>query len=272
MTQKYKLLMCKPSFYGVSYVINPWMKEHINNVNRELAIEQWNNLFTTLVHLPCVEEIAVIEPVEGLPDMVFTANAGLIIDSVVVLSNFAYPERQREKEFYRTWFGEQRYGILELPEEVNFEGAGDALWSFWDDLWLGYGYRTDLKAHEYIRSVCPEAISLKLVNPNFYHLDTCFIPLRSPKEYDIIQYYPGAFDEKSVAIIEDFATKTIQVGLTDANNFACNALNLDKYIITNSVTLKLREQLEECGFEVIETPISEFLKAGGGVKCLVLEV
>jgi len=269
MKKKYKLLMCKPSFYGVSYVINPWMNEHVDNVDCDLAIEQWNNLFTTLVHLPCVEEIAVIEPVEGLPDMVFTANAGLVIDNIVVLSNFAYPERQPEKEFYKKWFGEQRYGILELPEEVNFEGAGDALWNNRGDLlWLGYGFRTDLKSHDYLQSICSQPISLKLINPNFYHLDTCFVPMRN----NLVMYYPDAFDSDSIRDIEGQNGLTIPIGDEDAHNFACNALNLDKYVITNSVTPKLREELEKYGAEVIETPVSEFLKAGGGVKCLVLEV
>ena len=109
---------------------------------------------------------------------------------------------------------------------------------------------------------------MKLINPNFYHLDTCFVPMRN----NLVMYYPDAFDSDSIRDIEGQNGLTIPIGDEDAHNFACNALNLDKYVITNSVTPKLREELEEYGAEVIETPVSEFLKAGGGVKCLVLEV
>ena len=263
------LLMCVPKLYEVSYVINPWMKDNLGNSSRRRALQQWEDLYEVLSGLT---DIHLVEPIAGSPDMVFTANAGLARDGVVAISSFYHPERQGEEPHFREWFHKAGYAVVDLPRETPFEGEGDALFSADGSiLWAGHGTRTLEASHVALRRLWDvEVVSLRLMDPRFYHLDTCFAPL----EDGSLLYYPPAFDEESLKKIEAVYTAEIRfaVGEEDALAFACNAVNLGKTIVLNCISADLKQELRERGFEVIQVRLDEFLKAGGAAKCLVMKL
>jgi ornithine--oxo-acid transaminase len=263
------LLMCVPKLYEVSYVINPWMKGNLGNSSRGRALQQWEDLYNVLSRLA---DIHLVEPIAGSPDMVFTANAGLARDGVVAISSFYHPERQGEEPHFRRWFQEAGYAVVDLPRDTPFEGEGDALFSADGALlWAGHGTRTLETSHAALQQLWDvEVVSLRLVDPRFYHLDTCFAPL----EDGSVLYYPPAFDEESLKRIEAVysAEKRIAVAEDDALAFACNAVNLGKTIVLNCVSAALEAELRGRGFEVIQVRLDEFLKAGGAAKCLVMKL
>ena len=263
------LLMCAPTLYDVSYVINPWMAGNVHHSSRELAMEQWQRLYEAV---RLIAGVALIEPKPGSPDMVFTANAGLQREGMVVLSSFFHEERQGEEAHFKQWFLEAGYQVVELPREIAFEGEGDALFSAdGSTLWVGYGPRTSLASHDLLRGVWPvEVRSLHLIDPRFYHLDTCFALLAG----DFVLYYPLAFDAESLKSIEAVypAEKRIVVEEADAVRFACNAILSGTTIILNTVSRSLASSLESKGFQLVQLELSEFLKAGGAAKCLVMQL
>ncbi|HVO64330.1 MAG TPA: arginine deiminase-related protein [Terriglobales bacterium] len=262
-------LMCPPTFYDVTYVINPWMDGNVNRSSRENAVRQWDGLYGALKDVARVE---LVEQQAGSPDMVFTANAGLVRKGVVALARFLHPERQGEEPHFRKWFDESGLAVLELPRDTPFEGEGDALFEADNSrLWAGHGMRSKESSHGYLRETWGvEVISLRLVDPRFYHLDTCFCPLFG----GYVLYYPEAFDGASQAKIAARypQEKRIPVEATDALRFACNAVNVGKTIVLNEVSDALVARLETHGFFVIQLPLTEFLKAGGAAKCLVLRL
>jgi N-dimethylarginine dimethylaminohydrolase len=262
-------LMCAPTLYDVDYVINPWMEGNLHGSSRERAAAQWQQLYEAITR---IADVRLIDPQPGSPDMVFTANAGLERDGIVVLSSFFHSERQGEEQHFRRWFEHAGYVVLDTPRDTPFEGEGDALFSTdGSRLWVGYGPRTALASHHRLREIWPvEVVSLHLIDPRFYHLDTCFAPL----EGGHVLYYPGAFDDPSLQKIEAFypADKRIQVDETDALRFACNAVNIGDTILLNTITPRLVAKLESRGFTPIQFDLSEFLKAGGAAKCLVMKL
>ncbi len=269
MTDSIRILMCAPDYYDVDYVINPWMEGNVHKSSRDRAVKQWDMLHHVLQDLAQVE---LITPQQGVPDMVFTANAGMILGDQVVLSRFYHPERQGEEPYFQQWFADNGFTVHELPRDLPFEGAGDALLDRqgrW--LWAGYGFRSELDSHSYLAKWLDiEVLSLRLIDNRFYHLDTCFCPLSG----GYLLYYPSAFDAYSNHLIESRvpAAKRIAIAENDAVNFACNAVNVGQNIVVNKVSDRLREQLAQTGFQVIETPLTEFLKAGGAAKCLTLRI
>ncbi|MEA5419311.1 TIGR00300 family protein [Spirulina sp. CCNP1310] len=267
MTDAIRFLMCAPDHYDVDYVINPWMEGNIHKSSRDRAAEQWHKLHHVIKDHAIVDLVA---PEKGWPDMVFTANAGLVLGQNVVLSRFLHPERQGEEPYFKAWFEANGYTVYELPSDLPFEGAGDALFDRegrW--LWAGYGFRTELDSHPMIAKwLDTEVLSLRLVDNRFYHLDTCFCPLKG----GYLLYYPPAFDAYSNHLIERRvpAEKRIAIAEADAVNFACNAVNINEIVIMNNASAGLKQRLADVGFTVIETPLTEFLKAGGAAKCLTL--
>lgn len=261
--------MCPPDHYDVDYVINPWMEGNIHKSTRDRAGEQWQKLFHLLKEYALVD---LITPQKGWPDLVFTANAGLVLGDTVVLSRFFHRERQGEEPFFKQWFTEQGYTVHELPKDLPFEGAGDALLDRdggW--LWAGYGFRSELDSHPYLAKwLDTEVLSLRLMDERFYHLDTCFCPLSG----GYLLYYPPAFDAYSNRLIEMRVPESqrLPVGEADAVNFACNAVNIEQTVILNKASQELKQQLLAVNFRVVETPLTEFLKAGGAAKCLTLRV
>lgn len=262
-------LMCPPKYFGVEYVINPWMTDNVHNTNYKLSQQQWQAFYNQLKQYAQVE---LIDPVPHLPDLVFTANAGLVKGKRCLLTRFHYPERQPEESVFERWFEKNGYKVATIPNDIFFEGAGDGLFQpDIDLLWMGYGFRSDLKARIHLeKNFAMEVIPLRLVSESFYHLDTCFCPLRD----GYVMYYPAAFDKASKIAIEKNITqdKQIFINKEDAHNFVCNAVLTNHTIFVNAISTDLKKQLEDLGYEIIVQPVTEFNKAGGANKCLTLKL
>lgn len=264
-----RILMCAPDHFEVAYVINPWMEGNVARCCGSAAMRQWDALASMIERVAHVERIA---PAAGVPDMVFTANAGLVLGNNFVLSRFRHAERQAEEPHFAKWFAANGFNILTLPEEMWFEGAGDALLDRQRRLlWLGYGHRSRKECAPLLaRFLDTEVQPLRLVNERFYHLDTCFCPL----EGGYLMYYPDAFDAVSQARIMARvpADRRIVVSHEDAFNFACNAVNSAGHIFLNRASDALVAELQSRGFAVRQTDLTEFMKAGGSAKCLTLKL
>lgn len=262
-------LMCPPRLYDVTYVINPWMAGNVHSSSRARAAEQWQYLYEAISN---IAEVLLVEPQPGSPDMVFTANAGLERNGIVALSSFAHPERQGEEQHFRRWFLDTGYTVIDIPRSTPFEGEGDALFATdGSRLWAGHGPRTAASSHQALREAWHiEVTPLRLIDPRFYHLDTCFAPL----EGGYAMYYPKAFDQASIEKIEAFypPSRRIIVTEADAVRFACNAINVGRTIILNEISRELSDQLKSRDFYAIQIQLSEFLKAGGAAKCLVMKL
>lgn len=264
-----QLLMCAPGCFQVSYVINPWMQGQVATENRVRARRQWTRLHQVL---SSVSNVSVIEPVPGLPDMVFTANAGTVLGRQVVLSRFRHDERRGEEPHFARWFADHGLCVQTLGDDVTFEGAGDALLDRSQPLlWMGHGHRTDAHAAPLLADTLDiEVQPLELVDPRFYHLDTCFCPLPGGE----LMYHPAAFAEASQRVIEARVppSRRIVVGDTDARAFACNAVAIERRIVLNRASPALGAELARHGFEVTQVALGEFIRAGGAAKCLTLRI
>ena len=261
-----RLLMCPPLYYGIEYEINPWMSRSRQS-NRELAQEQWRKLYRLLQDQLNVE-VPLVEPQKGLPDMVFTANGGLAFGNKFVVSRFRHEVRRGEAPYFDNWFRVRGCEIYELQEEEYFEGEGDMLMCG-DLLFAGYHIRSDISSHQKVADIIGrEVLSLELTNEWFYHLDTCFCPLSK----DIALFYPPAFDAYALKVLEHQIGTLIEVSEDEAKRFACNTIVIGKNVVMNDGCPEARRKLEFLGFSVFETPLSEFIKAGGSAKCLVLKV
>lgn len=258
------ILMCPPDFYGIEYEINPWMKRDVPS-DRQRAVEQWTALKSILVELGA--DVRLMEPVAGLPDLVFTANAGLVWKDVVFLSNFRHGPRQGETPVDDAWFRSQGFATEKLPDNLHFEGAGDALFCG-DTLYGGYLIRSNASAIQWVgkRMGC-RVIPLQLVDERFYHVDTCLCPIAA----DTAIYYPHAFDEYGRKALQSIP-KLIPVVPDEAARFACNAVAVGKHVVMNAGCPRLQADLEAAGYATHATPLDEFLKAGGSAKCLTLRL
>jgi N-dimethylarginine dimethylaminohydrolase len=256
--------MCPPTFFDVTYSINPWM-EPGKPIDVDLAMEQWTRLHD--LYLELGHEVDLIEPVEGLPDMVFAANGATIVDDVVLLAKFRHDERAGEVAAYRKWFGVQGCWKIREPELMN-EGEGDYRVTGRRIL-AGTGFRTDRHSHDEAQALfgCP-VISLKLVDPRFYHLDTSFAVLDDNE----IMYYPAAFSTGSRAVLRELYPDAIVATDLDAEVFGLNAVSDGRHVVLPQTATHLIGALRARGFEPIGVDISELLKAGGGVKCCTLEL
>jgi N-dimethylarginine dimethylaminohydrolase len=218
-------------------------------------------------------EVVTIDPVDGLPDMVFTANAGLVQGRTFVPSRFRFAERRGEEPRFKSWFKD--LGLRQVDVSGFHEGAGDLL--FGDPaghgqvLFAGTGFRTDADVHPKLSAILDvQVISLQLVNPRFYHLDTCFCPLPKGR----LLWFPGAFNEESIELISSLypASMRFAVSDLDASRFTCNAVAVDHGIVLNDCDPACQAWLEDQGFAVHRSGLSEFMKAGGAAKCLTLRV
>ena len=263
------VMMCAPDYFGVDYVINAWMDGNCGQVDKALAAQQWQAYKNIIEKFA---DVALIPPQPGLPDMVFTANAGLVLGEAVVVSRFVNEERQGEEPFFDAWFKDKGLKVASWPQEIPFEGAGDALWDRrLPVLWIGSGYRSDVNAPPALEKIFNrEVIQMKLVDPRFYHLDTCLCPLAG----GYMMYHPEAFARESLEALEARIPedKRIIVSKEDAAAFSCNAVDLDGHVIMNGASGALQDRLRACGFTPITTPLSEFIKAGGAAKCLTLKL
>jgi N-dimethylarginine dimethylaminohydrolase len=258
-----ELLLCPPDHYGIEYEINPWMSR-ARGAEVAVAQQQWKGLHQMLLHLDC--KVYLVEPVKGLPDMVFTANAGLAIGKKFVPSNFRHEERAGEAPHFAKWMEAHGYEVIWLPAGYYFEGEGDVLFGG-DALFCGYKFRSDVKSHHMVAEMfgCL-SISVELVDPRFYHLDTCFCPLPDGSAF----WFPPAFDEYGQRAIRDHVPDLIDVSEEEAAHFSCNAVVLDRQIVLPEGAPKLVGQLSGRGYQCHPLPMTEFLKAGGACKCLTM--
>jgi N-dimethylarginine dimethylaminohydrolase len=260
-----RILMCPPDHYGIEYEINPWMNRSLGAV-RQLAYQQWTNLRDTLVGLGVVVETMIPQP--GLPDLVFTANAGLMFRDLFLSSRFRHAVRAKESPFFEDWMQKAGYRVERLPEDYFHEGAGDALFCG-EILYAGYRQRSDAAAHQWVGAkLGVRVLPLELVNPRFYHLDTCFCPLAP----GVAIYFPDAFDHYGRRVLETHIPTLIPVAEPEAHRFGCNAVAVGKTVIHNSRCPGLAQSLAHYGFRSIEVELDEFLKAGGSAKCLTLRL
>jgi N-dimethylarginine dimethylaminohydrolase len=260
-----QILMCPPDYYGIEYEINPWMNRR-RAADRERAMGQWRQLRALLEEAGA--GISCLPAVSGLPDLVFTANAALVCGDLAVVSHFRHGQRQPEEPVYRQWFSEHGYRIYGLKAPASFEGAGDALFCG-DTLFAGYRIRSGVRAHQELGELLGcRVVVLELAQARYYHLDTCFCPLTA----DSAIYYPPAFDEYGRRALHHWIEDLIPVNSSEARRMACNAVVLGRTVVTGTGCPTLHRQLRDRGFTPHETPLDEFIKAGGSAKCLTLRL
>ena len=272
------LMMSAPDHFEVSYQINPWMDPGAWQAEgprlREAARAQWQALRDTYRSLGAVCELQ--GAVHGLPDMVFTANSGVALDGKVLLSRFLHPQRAAEEPRDRAFFESLRArGLIDelhaLPPGVKFEGAGDAIWDASRQLmWMGWGKRSDFAARDVVRQVFGvRTLSLELVDPRFYHLDTCFCVLSGGE----VIWYPAAFSAASRDLVRAVVgDRLIEAGDDDATHLGVNSVCLARDVVMGHCSAPLRERLAALGYRVHVTPLSAFNRAGGAAYCLTLRL
>jgi N-dimethylarginine dimethylaminohydrolase len=261
------VLMCRPDFFTVSYRINPWMHPE-DPTDTSLAVTQWETLYAKYLELGF--DVNLIDGLRGLPDMVYAANGGFVLDGIAYGAKFQYPERQPEGPAYMEWFAANGFTVAE-PVSTN-EGEGDFL-LVGDTIYAGTGFRSDAASHDELRKIYGrEVVTLTLVDPSFYHLDTALAVLDSDGGPGSIAYLPKAFDAASRAILEERFPDAIHVNDADAAVLGLNSFSDGKNVIIASRATDFERQLRERGFTPHGVDLSELLLGGGGVKCCTLEL
>lgn len=260
-------LMCKPTFFEVSYEINPWMDVTVAT-DADLAVAQWEVLRDT--YLSWGHTLEFIEPVAGLPDMVYAANGATVIDGLVYSARFRYAERQPEGPLYQKWFADAGF-VTHTAAEIN-EGEGDIL-MVGDAILAGWGFRTDIASHgELARLTGREVVSLELVNPHYYHLDTALTVLDSDPAHPLVAYHPAAFSPASQLVLADRYPDALHIDDADAQHLGLNAVSDGLNVVVAPGAVGLATALRERGFRPVAVDTSELLKGGGGAKCCTLEI
>ncbi|WP_204081272.1 dimethylargininase [Mycobacterium riyadhense] len=255
--------MTPPTFFAVEYAINPWMDTG-TRVDVDVATAQWERLRQTYLRLG--HAVDVVEPVAGLPDMVYAANGGFIANDVAVVAKFRFAERAGEAKAYAKWMSSVGYRPV-CTRHVN-EGQGDLL-MVGEMVLGGYGFRTDLRAHAEIgRALGKPVISLELVDPRFYHLDTALAVL----DDHTIAYYPPAFSAVARRQLHGLFPNAILVSSAEAYAFGLNAVSDGRNVVLHTAATGFAIQLAEAGFDPVGVDLSELLKGGGSVKCCTLEL
>jgi arginine dihydrolase len=274
-----RILMCAPEHFEVTYSINPWMDpaqwaREANSLGLA-ARREWKRLRQKLQSLGATIEL--VPPVKGLPDLVFTANAAVVLDGVALVANFRYPERQPEAAHYERSFRELwARGVIDavrtMPEGVILEGAGDCVWDPARQMfWSGFGPRSDREAARVVSETYGvEAQPLELVNPSFYHMDTALAPLPRGE----MMYVPSAFSEEGLREIHARVAPERRIALSDkdAAVFAANAVKLGDDIVMSSCSVALRRRLDEAGYRVHPTSLAAYHRSGGSAFCLTLRL
>lgn len=261
-----RVLMCPPTEYRIAWEINPWMKKS-HQPNRERAWRQWHRVFELYQKLAL--RIHLIQPVAGLSDFIFTANAGWGRKGTFILSNFRYTERRKEQPYFKTWLQQHGFRTLRLPKNIFFEGQGDLITTK-EAYLLGWGIRSSLEAAQEIKKrlgLQKQIVPLRLINPKFYHLDTCLMYIQP---INTILYYPPAFHKKSLAQIQKLEVNTIEVTKKEAEAFICNGIYYRDSVILPVMSNRIEKRLRKLGLEVLFSDVSEFRKSGAGLRCLTL--
>jgi len=258
--------MCPPDYFGIEYEINPWMRVS-NQSDGDRARTQWQAL-TRVLEDEAGAKLEFMEPVPGLPDLVFTANASVLHEGKAVPSRFRHPERQREERHFIDWFTKKGYEVIKLDAELYFEGAGDVLG--FQEFWFGgYRQRTDIRAYDKLSTIFSKIIlPVELVDQRFYHLDTCLCPLSGGE----LLYFPPAFDSYAQTVIAAHVeqSKRFAVPSPEAERFACNAVCVDRHVVLPTGCPETMAWLNQHGYIPHPVDLDEFLKAGGSAKCLTL--
>ncbi|GLP77371.1 amidinotransferase [Mycobacterium antarcticum] len=255
--------MTAPTFFTVSYAINPWM-DTSTPVDTGLAVRQWETLLSTYRALG--HTVEMVEPIDGLPDMVYAANGGLIVDDTAVVARFAYPQRAGEADAHADWMTANGFKP-NYTRHVN-EGQGDLL-VVGSMILAGYGFRTDRRAHSEVAQITGRpVISLELVDPRFYHLDTALAVL----DDTTIAYYPPAFSDDARAHLRQLFPDALEVSTADAYVLGLNVVSDGKHVLLPTDATGFAQQIADAGFEPIGIDLSELFKGGGSVKCCTLEV
>ncbi|MBV8986654.1 MAG: amidinotransferase [Acidimicrobiia bacterium] len=258
-----RCLMCPPEHFGVLYEINPWMHREVL-VDADRAREQWANLKATLEQAGA--EIEVLEAAPDQPDIVFTANAGIVNGRQFVPSRFMHPEREGEVPFDVAWFEQHGFTVDRLPDHVHHEGAGDAL-PFGNVLLSGYRFRSDAASHAYLSRLTGAAVrSVELADERLYHLDLTFCPLDERRAI----VAPDGWDRYGRRVVEALVPELLVLDGDDALAFCANSVVVGSNVIMPSCPPTVGRQLEAWGFDVAVCDVSEFLKAGGACRCLTL--
>jgi N-dimethylarginine dimethylaminohydrolase len=247
----------------VLYEINPWMHKEVA-VDEAASVDQWERMVERLKRTGATLDL--LEGAEGLPDMVFTANAGLVWGEVFVPARFRHPERSGEEEHYRRWFAGRGFEVVDLPGTPHFEGAGDAL-PFRDRILAGYRIRSDFDAHTALaKALDVEVLSVELTDERFYHLDLTFCPLDDRHALVV----PEAWDAYGREVVRALVPEPIVLEPEESLAFCANSVVVGETVVMPSCTPRLERELNEIGLDVLVSPVDEFLKAGGGVRCLTL--
>ncbi|MGW7276276.1 dimethylargininase [Streptomyces sp. NPDC054864] len=258
----HRLLMCRPRYFDVTYSINPWMNPE-KPTDPATAVLQWERLRE--LYLSLGHTVEVIEPVEGLPDMVFAANGATVVDGKVFGARFRHQQRTAEGPAYLDWFARNGFHDLLWPEHIN-EGEGDFL-RVGRHMLAGTGFRTDPRSHAEAQEFFGIPVtSLTLVDPHYYHLDTALSVL-SPDE---VMYYPAAFSPGSRAVLREMFPDAVIASAQDAAVFGLNAFSDGLNVLLPQAATGLIGQLKERGFRPVGVSLGELLKAGGSVKCCTL--
>ena len=261
------VLMCRPDFFTVSYRINPWMHPEAPT-DTSLAVRQWEILYAKYLELGF--EVHLIDGLPALPDMVYAANGGYVLDGIAYGAKFQYPERQPEGPAYMQWFAANGFEVTE-PIATN-EGEGDIL-LVGETIYAGTGFRSDVASHDELRRIYGrEVVTLTLVDPAFYHLDTAFAVLDSNGGAGSVAFLPKAFDAASLQILSERFPDAIHVNDADAAVLGLNSFSDGKNVIIAARATDFERQLTERGFTPHGVDLSELLLGGGGVKCCTLEL
>ena len=263
------ILMCRPEHFTVSYRINPWMHPE-DPTDTGNAVAQWQTLYELYLELGF--DVHLIDPVPGLPDMVYAANGGFVLDGIAYGARFQYPERGPEGPAYMDWFAANGFDVRE-PVSTN-EGEGDFL-LVGDRILAGTGFRSDAASHDELRRLFGrEVVTLQLIDPSFYHLDTAIAVLDTDSRdgQGNIAYLPKAFSPESREIIETLYPEAVVVNDEDAAVLGLNSFSDGRNVIIASRAADFERQLRERGFVPHGVDLSELLLGGGGVKCCTLEL
>lgn len=257
------VLMCRPEHFTVSYRINPWMHPE-DPTDTSLALHQWSVLYDTYLQLGFT--VKLIDSLPGLPDMVYAANGGFVLDGIAYGAKFHYPERQPEGPAYMDWFRSVGFDVRE-PETVN-EGEGDFL-LVGDTILAASGFRSDTTSHQEVAAIFGrEVVSLQLINPRYYHLDTALAVIDS----ETIAYLPSAFDDTSLAILRERYPDAIIATEEDASFLGLNSFSDGYNVVIAERATTFAKDLRDRGYHPIGVDLSELLLGGGGVKCCTLEL
>jgi len=259
--------MCRPEYFTVSYRINPWM-EPTKPTDTAKAVAQWQTLYDT--YLALGHEVELIDPIPGLPDMVYTANGGFVIDGRALGVRFRVDERRGEERPFMDWFAAHGFEVIE-PREVQ-EGEGDFL-LVGDTILAGTGFRSVGDSHREVAEVFGrEVVSLRLIDPRFYHLDTAISVLDPVGEDANIAYLPSAFDADSRAVLRARFPEAIEVSDADGAVFGLNSASDGFNVFISPRATGFEAQLRERGYHPVPIDLSELLLGGGGIKCCTLEL